>query len=133
MKVFNKKGNYIGVPYIRLLYHFCKTVFRYFPRKDRLGHLGTNSILEYPVFFDNPRNVFVDNDVINSTPPYSVVMGSPASYDANKRIKANELDRIFEEYHYDEIKTHGNNTPLNLEEQQVLEKYKLELNFIGIN
>ncbi|MBR0183369.1 MAG: acyltransferase [Bacteroidaceae bacterium] len=241
MKVFKIIGNYIGVPYFRLLYHFCKIVLRYFPRKDKLGSFGLNSILEYPVFFDTPQNVYIDKDVIirctarfinspseriyvkqytvigpdciimtnshqkcvgipmflsapsnmrdksadttigedvwigakvsimpgvnigrgcivgtgslvtHSTPPYSVVMGSPARivgkvfekkdivlheekiYDANNRIQTNELDRIFEEYHYDEIKTYGNNTPLNLEEQQVLEKYKLELNFTGIN
>jgi acetyltransferase-like isoleucine patch superfamily enzyme len=43
-----------------------KNVFykHYFPTRVSLGSCGINSILEYPVFFDTPENVFIGADVI---------------------------------------------------------------------
>lgn len=36
---------------------------RYFPRPSVFGFMGANSYIEYPVYFDTPENVFIEQNV----------------------------------------------------------------------
>lgn len=52
-----KKPLFVKAYYLRLFLH------RYFPMRRELGSCGDNTVLEYPLCFENRANLFIDSNV----------------------------------------------------------------------